>query len=92
MKKYYAVRKGFIKGIFKDWEKCQPSVNCFPGSEYVKFFNITDAIAYLMEDESTAYAIPYYANEEDECNYEYLVSICRKANVNYCPKKCTLSI
>lgn len=45
--KYYAVRKGFVPGIYTDWEECKKQVNGFAGAEFKKFSSKEDAIDYI---------------------------------------------
>lgn len=44
---YYAVRKGFVPGIYTDWEECKKQVNGFNGAEFKKFSSKEDAIDYI---------------------------------------------
>lgn len=55
-KKYYAVKKGKIKGIFHTWEECRASVEGFPGAEYRGFACLKEAESYLgiARDKNTA--------------------------------------
>ena len=46
-KKYYAVKKGKITGIFDNWDSCRESVDGFPGAEYKGFSTLVEAEAYL---------------------------------------------
>lgn len=46
-KKYYAVKKGKVTGIFRTWEQCKASVEGCPGAEYKGFANIEEAEDYL---------------------------------------------
>lgn len=46
-KKYYAVKKGKITGIFDNWDSCRESVDGFPGAEYKGFSTLAEAEAYL---------------------------------------------
>ncbi len=46
-KKYYAVQKGFIPGIYTSWEKCQQNINGFSGAKYKKFSTKEEAEAFL---------------------------------------------
>jgi viroplasmin and RNaseH domain-containing protein len=36
-KKVYAVRRGFLPGIYVDWVDCKKQVNRFSGAEYRGF-------------------------------------------------------
>lgn len=42
-KKYYAVRKGKITGVFEKWEDCRKSVTGYPGAEYKSFPTLQEA-------------------------------------------------
>lgn len=46
-KKYYAVKKGRITGVFKSWEECRASVEGYAGAEYKGFTLMEEANAYL---------------------------------------------
>ena len=53
-KKFYAVKKGKITGVFESWEACKNSVEGYPGAEYKGFSDRAQANLYLgiSEDES----------------------------------------
>lgn len=46
-KKYYAVRKGLVPGIYTTWGECQQNINGFSGAEYKGFFTEEEAVAFL---------------------------------------------
>lgn len=46
-KKFYAVRKGKITGVFSSWADCKSSVDGFPGAEYKGFATLDKAREYL---------------------------------------------
>lgn len=46
-KKYYAVKKGKIAGVFENWNECRNSVEGYPGAEYKGFPSMKEAQAYL---------------------------------------------
>lgn len=46
-KKYYAVKKGKITGVFTSWEECRDSVEGYSGAEYKGFALRREAEAYL---------------------------------------------
>lgn len=46
-KKYYAVRKGKMKGIFKTWDECKSQVHGFKGAEYKSFETLEEAQNYI---------------------------------------------
>lgn len=46
-KKYYAVKKGTVIGIFTEWAECKASVDGFPGAEYKGFATKEEAAVYL---------------------------------------------
>lgn len=48
-KKIYAVKKGKVVGIFKNWDECKDSVEGFPGAIYKSFFTKEEADEYLSE-------------------------------------------
>ncbi len=45
--KFYAVKKGRIKGIFENWSECQASIKGFSGAEYKSFVTKEEAETYL---------------------------------------------
>lgn len=47
MKKIYAVRKGKIPGLYKNWEECKMQVDGYSGAEYKSFTNEKEAYEYL---------------------------------------------
>lgn len=53
--KYYAVKVGMQRGIFRTWEECRINVSGYPGAEFKSFKRKADACAYLgieyVEDE-----------------------------------------
>lgn len=46
-KKFYAVKKGKVTGIFDSWDACKASVDGFPGASYKGFATQQEAQAYL---------------------------------------------
>lgn len=46
-KKFYAVKKGKITGIFKNWDECKTSVEGYPEAEFKGFPTEEEALAYL---------------------------------------------
>jgi len=51
-KKYYAVKKGNLPGIYQTWEECKASVDGYSGAEYKGFGKLEEAEAYLERDVS----------------------------------------
>ncbi|ADZ06307.1 ribonuclease HI [Lactobacillus amylovorus] len=45
--KIYAVKKGRVPGVYRNWDEAKKQVDGFSGAEYKSFENITDAIDYL---------------------------------------------
>ena len=45
--KYYAVKEGVSRGIFRTWEECKASVNGYSGAVYKSFKTQAEALAYL---------------------------------------------
>ncbi len=50
-KKYYAVRKGLVPGIYTSWGECQQNINGFSGAEYKSFSVKEEAEAFLNNTE-----------------------------------------
>lgn len=46
-RKYYAVKKGKVTGVFENWDECRDSVEGYPGAEYKGFPSMKEAQAYL---------------------------------------------
>lgn len=49
-KKFYAVVKGYNKGIYEDWETCKKNTNGFSGAKFKGFFNLEDAEKWYKEN------------------------------------------
>ncbi len=63
-KRYYAVKKGKVAGIFRTWEQCRASVEGYPGAEYKGFATIEKAEDYLGHASDSRE--PDVVREEDE--------------------------
>ena len=48
--KYYAVRKGFIPGIYFSWEDCLKQTKNFSGAQFKSFTSILEAEEYINSD------------------------------------------
>lgn len=46
-KKYYAVRKGFVPGIYKTWDECKKHTIGFPGAEFKSFPTVELAVEFM---------------------------------------------
>ena len=46
-KKYYAVRKGKVPGIYMTWNDCKSQVDGFSGAEYKSFASLEEAAAFV---------------------------------------------
>lgn len=55
-KKYYAVRKGRIPGIYDTWEACKEQVHGYAAAEYKSFPALTEAKRYLDGRQKTVCA------------------------------------
>ena len=58
-KKYYAVKKGKITGVFQNWDDCKASVDGFPGADYKGFTTLQEAYEYVGE------SVPAVEKEEE---------------------------
>lgn len=47
-KKYYAVIRGFVPGIYESWEDCEPQVRGYSGQVYKSFKTRVEAEQYLQ--------------------------------------------
>lgn len=46
-KKYYAVKKGFVPGVYESWDDCKKQTNGFSGAVYKSFKSRAEAEAFL---------------------------------------------
>lgn len=71
-KKFYAVKKGKITGVFTAWADCKASVDGFPGAEYKGFATREEAVSYLGVDENLtgAQVSDIQTTVEKQQNYE----------------------
>ncbi|MBQ7933945.1 MAG: ribonuclease H family protein [Lachnospiraceae bacterium] len=46
-KKFYAVKKGKVTGVFTDWESCKGAVDGYPGADFKGFGTLSQAQEYL---------------------------------------------
>ncbi len=54
-KKYYAVKKGKITGIFLNWADCKASVDGYTGAQFKGFPTLAEAKEYLGDDNAAIY-------------------------------------
>ena len=47
LKKYYAVRKGRVPGIYESWDECKEQTEGFSNAEHKSFLNLNDAKNYM---------------------------------------------
>ena len=66
----YAVKKGYIPGIYFSWDECKKNVNGFPNAEYKGFKAESDAREYLSELFKTVEKEKEKSNEEKEAETE----------------------
>uniref|UniRef100_UPI0040560579 ribonuclease H1 domain-containing protein n=1 Tax=Acetatifactor sp. TaxID=1872090 RepID=UPI0040560579 len=50
-KKFYAVKKGKITGIFSKWDECKAAVDGFSGAQYKGFATLEEAKAYMGDSD-----------------------------------------
>ncbi len=50
-KKYYAVKKGKLTGLFYSWDDCKQAVDGYPNADYKGFALLSEALAYLGIEE-----------------------------------------
>ena len=79
-KKYYAVRKGFVPGVYSTWDDCKKQVDGYQGAEYKGFGNMASAQSYMdgvdvnktfKPDESRPYAFVDGSFNSDTGVYGY---------------------
>lgn len=51
-KKYYAVRKGLVPGLYTSWKECQQNINGFSGAEFHSFSTKEEAENFLNAEKS----------------------------------------
>lgn len=69
-KKVYAVKKGFVPGIYTSWSECQEQINGFSGAEFKGFSVMSDAEAYMNENSVRSNAkcqVPSYEGIVGKC-------------------------
>lgn len=67
--KYYAVKEGLSRGIFRTWEECRASVSGYSGAVYKSFKTLEEAGDYLGVGQTAA------AIENSVCKTEDCVKI-----------------
>ena len=65
-KKYYAVKKGYVPGIYSTWDDCRKQVSGFPGATYKGFPTREEAESYLGEQKTEKVES---ASENQEADY-----------------------
>jgi ribonuclease HI len=80
-KKFYAVRKGEVPGIYVTWAECLLQVNGFSNAEYKSFTSLDEAEAYMegnvqkptikkiIDTEAVAYVDGSYNKETNQFSY-----------------------
>ena len=77
MKKYYAVRKGRVPGIYNTWDECNEQVTEFSGAEYKSFKLLEDAKNFInntskitdTKSDAVAYVDGSYSKELNMFSY-----------------------
>ena len=74
-KKFYAIKKGLVPGIYDNWGEAQAQVSGFPSAEYKGFMTREEAEAYMGGVTYDAYVTPSIetdapASEADGEEYE----------------------
>lgn len=77
MKKYYAVRKGRVPGIYSTWDECKEQVTEFKGAEFKSFKLLEDAENYMnntskttdTQSDAVAYVDGSYSKELNMFSY-----------------------
>lgn len=65
-KKYYAVKKGKLTGVFGTWEECKAAVDGCPGAEYKGFASLAEAEEYLGVGQDGTLRAPDAPGEAEE--------------------------
>lgn len=86
-KKYYAVKKGLVPGIYTSWGECQQNINGYPGAEYKGFLTREEAEVFLSDVSensvsdmteriySTADAVAYVDGSFNDATNEYAYGV-----------------
>lgn len=74
-KKYYAIKKGVVPGIYENWDEAKAQVSGFPSAEYKGFMTREEAEAYmggaaLNEPAKSETKIGVIASKTDSMEYE----------------------
>ena len=74
-KKYYAIKKGVVPGIYENWDEAKAQVSGFPSAEYKGFMTREEAEAYmggagLNEPAKSETKIGVNASKTDSMEYE----------------------
>ena len=51
-KKFYAIRKGCVPGIYENWDEAKAQIDGFPGADYKGFMTRKDAENYMVGNEN----------------------------------------
>lgn len=65
-KKYYAVKKGKITGVFNSWDECRDAVEGVSGARYKGFASMEEALGYLgISEGDSAEEMDVYVQKDD---------------------------
>ena len=67
--KYYAVQKGHIPGIYREWEEVEQQINGFPGAIYKSFKLKRDAEFFMKNSEIQDSTMPKNGLEDSRQNH-----------------------
>lgn len=74
-KKFYAVKKGYTRGIFYNWEDCKKQIEGYSGAIYKGFTSLEDANRFLdsgdNESDDTTDLIAYVDGSYNICTKEF---------------------
>lgn len=72
-KKFYAVRKGRKKGIYRTWDECKLQVHGFAGAEYKSFTSLEEANNYIEDKKINKFDIENSVEAYVDGSYEHCI-------------------
>ena len=74
-KKYYAVKKGKITGVFDNWDQCRDAVEGVSGAQYKGFASMEEALEYLGGTTNSSMNVKAAGRKELPAEGELLVYV-----------------
>lgn len=83
---FYAVKKGYVPGIYRTWPECQKQVNGYSGASYKKFATKKEAQNFIDGTNSKpdqSKGIHIYTDGSDKTNHLGFGAFCNYKGVSY---------